>query len=105
MKRFHANHSGIKIDIGFEKLSNGLRGDISAAGERDVRVPGPQFRFQAGGQRRFLHAFVNLEKMRMTCTNADPNYFGRTFRRKCSDAGDGKKESAELNRAQFFTQR
>ena len=48
-------------------------------------MPGAQLRLDAGGQRGFLHAFVHLEKMRMSATDADPNDFRRAFRRKCAE--------------------
>ena len=56
-------------------------------------------------QRGFLHAFVKLKQMRMARADADPDYFHDSFGRKSSDAFDWKEEGAELNRAEFFTQR
>lgn len=62
-------------------------------------MPWAKIGFDAGGERGFLDAFVNLEEMRMAFPDADPDDFRWTFRRKCSDAFDGEKKSAELDGA------
>jgi len=69
-----------------------------------MRMPRPQFRLDSNTERSFLHTFVKLKQMRMTSTDADPNYFHLAARRKCSDAVHRQKESANLNRFQFFAQ-
>ena len=75
-----------------------------AASEGDMWMPGAKFRFEAGGKRRFLHTLVNLEKMWMTRTHADPDNFWWTFRWKCSDAAYRHEKSAESDRTEFFAQ-
>ena len=72
--------------------------------ERDVRMPRAQIGFEPDGQSRILHPFVKLKKMRMTLSNADPDDFRRTFRRKRPNALNGKEKCAELDRAQVFAQ-
>src|SRR4029077_17752617 len=68
-------------------------------------MPRTQFGFKPDSERGFLHAFVKLKEMRMTLTNADPDYFHWSFRRKCSHVFDRKEKRAKLNCAQFFAQR
>src|SRR6202043_2956852 len=72
--------------------------------ERDVRMPWAQIGFESDGQCCILHPFVKLKKMWMTFPHANPDDFGRTFRWKGPDALNGKKECAELDRAQVFAQ-
>jgi len=50
-----------------------------ATRDRDVRMPRPKLRFDADGQRGFLHALVNLEQMRVRFADADPDNFRRAF--------------------------
>ncbi len=61
MERVDVDHSSIKLGIRLQKLSQRLRGDIPATGDRDVRVPGTKLRFDPDGERGLLHALVNLE--------------------------------------------
>jgi hypothetical protein len=66
----------------------------------------PRFKlwFEPGSERGFLHALVNLEQMRMRLPDADPDNFWSAFCGKASDANNGQKEGAKLDRAEFFTQ-
>jgi hypothetical protein len=75
------------------------------AREGKMGMPWTQVGFQSDRQSGFLHTFVKLKEMRMTLTNSDPDYFNRSFRRKCSNPFHGKKKRAKLNCAQFFAQR
>jgi len=43
-----------------------------------MRVPGPQIGFQPSGKGGVGHLFVQLEKMRVTATDSDPNHFRST---------------------------
>jgi hypothetical protein len=97
MERFDGDHSGIELGIGLQKLSERLDGYITAARDRNVRMPWPKLRLEAGSERRLLHPLVNLKQVRMRLTDADPNNFRRTFRRKRSDANNGQKKSAKLD--------
>src|SRR6266480_1279812 len=101
MKRGDANHSSVGIEIRLQKLANRLRRDIPATRNGNVRMPWAQLWLEAGGQRRFLHALVHLKKMRMPGTDADPNDFRRTFRRKCAGARDRQKKRPKLDCAYF----
>src|ERR1700676_5334767 len=78
---------------------------VAAARERDMGIPRTQVGFEPDAQCGVLTRLVKLKKMRVTLPNADPDYFRRTFRRKRPDAFDGKEKCAELDCAQFFTQR
>jgi hypothetical protein len=72
--------------------------------ERDVGMPRAQIGKESDGQCRILDPFVKLKKMWMTLSNADPDDFLGTFRWKRPNALKGKKERAELDRAQIFAQ-
>ena len=104
IKCLDANHSRIKIEIRLQKLTNRLRGEVPASRNRNVRMPWTQFWLDADGQRGLLHAFVYLEKMWMSATNADPNDFRRALRRKCAHAGDRQKKRPKLDCPEFFAQ-
>lgn len=69
-----------------------------------MRMPRPQFRLKPNLKRRVLNAFVKLEQMRMTGTDACPNYFHDSFWRKCSDVFDRQKESAKFDCEELFAQ-
>lgn len=69
-----------------------------------MRMPGPKLRFQSDLERRFLNAFVQLKKMRMALTDANPNNFHVAFGWKSSDSFDWQKKGPELNRVEFFAQ-
>jgi len=97
------DHSRIKIDIGLQEFSHRLRRDIAATRERDVRMEWTQIRFETNGQGRIGHTLVQLKKVRMPATDADPDNLGWTFWRERPDASDRQKKSAEVNRAEFIT--
>ena len=105
MESLHANHSRIKILVRLQKFPQRLRRDIAAARNRDMRMPGTKLRLQPSRERGFIHALVDLEQMWVRLANADPNNFRSAFCREHSDADDGQKECAELDRAEFFAQR
>ena len=105
MKGVYANQTEIEICIPLQEFSERLSRDIAATCEGDVRVPRAKVGFQAGGERCFLDAFVNLKQVRVALTDANPNYLRRAFRRKRADAGNWKKKCAKLDRAEFFAQR
>src|SRR5947209_3558103 len=81
-----------------------MPGDVPTAGERNVWMPWPQIRLESGGERRFLHTFVNLKEVRMTFPNADPDDVRRTFRRECAEALHWKKKAAEVDGSQSLFQ-
>ncbi len=75
-----------------KKWPHRFRGNIAAAREGDVRMKRAQIGFEPCVERGFLHAFVQLEKMRMPGADADPNDARPAFARKCAEAGNGKEE-------------
>src|SRR5438876_10441138 len=91
------DHSRVEIDIRLQEFSHRLRRDIAATRERDVRMEWTQIRFETNGEGRIGHALVQLKKVRMPATDADPNNFRRTFRRKCAETGDRQEECTELD--------
>jgi hypothetical protein len=99
------DHSCVALGIRLQKLSERLGGHVAAARNRNVRMPRFKLRFEPGGKRGFLHALVNLEQMWMRLPNADPDNFRSALYGKGSDANNGQKEGAELDRAEFFPQR
>jgi hypothetical protein len=105
MESLDADHSGIELGIRLQKLSERLGGHVTAARDRNVRMPRSKLRLEAGSERGFLYALVNLEQMRMRLPDADPDNFRSALCGKGSDANNGQKESAELDRAELFSQR
>src|SRR6266508_3341903 len=104
MDSLDVDHSGIDLGLRAQKLSQRLRGDIPATRESNVWMPGAKLRLEAGSERGFLHAFVNLKQMGMRLTDTDPDDFRRTLCRERSDANNGQKERAERNCAELFPQ-
>ena len=104
MEGFDADHSGIELGIRLQELPKRLRRNILATRNGYVRMPRTKLRLKAGSERGFLHALVNLKQVRVSFTDADPDYFQRTFCRKCSDANNRQKEGTELDYAEFFMQ-
>jgi len=104
MKCFHPDHSQVEIGIRLEKFPEYLRRNIATTRERDVRMPPTQIRLQAGAERSFLDAFVNLEKMGMTVADPNPNDFRRPSGGKRSGAGNWEKKRTEMDDANFFPQ-
>ena len=104
MEGVDADHSSVEFGIRLYEFPERLRRNIAATRQRDVRMPWAQLRFDAGGQRGFLHALVDLEKVRMRFADADPDNFRSAFCRERTDAIYRQKECAELDRAEFFPQ-
>jgi hypothetical protein len=104
MKRLDANYSCIEISIRLQKISQRLRRNIPAARNRDMRMPWTKLHLQAGGERGFMHALMDLKQMRVRLANADPNNFWSAFRRESSDPDDGQKKRAELDCIEFLPQ-
>lgn len=96
------DHSRIKIDIRLQEFSHRLRRDIATTRERDVRMEWTQIRFETNGEGRIGNALVQLKKVRMPATDADPDNPGWTFRWERPDASERQKKSAEMNRAEFL---
>ena len=104
MERIDTEHSGIEGGVCFEKLSQRAFVNVATTCQSDMRMPGAKFGFEAGGEGRFLHTLVNLEKMRMTGAHADPDNLWWTLWWKCSDTGDWQKEGAESDRVELLAQ-
>src|SRR5881628_3773861 len=102
MEGLDANHACIEVSIGFQKISQRLRRDIAAARERNMRMPRAQVRLQSGSERGFLHAFVDLEQMRMRLTHAYPNNFRSSFCGERPDTSNRQKEYTKLDCGEFF---
>ena len=79
MERVDADHSSVELGIRLQEFPERLSGDIAATRECDMRMPRTKLRFDTDGQRRFLHALVNLEQMRVRFADADPDNFRRAF--------------------------
>jgi hypothetical protein len=97
------DHSRVKIGIRLQEFSHRLRRDIATTRERDMRMEWTQIRFETNGEGRIGNALVQLKKVRMPATDADPDNLGWTFGWERPDASERQKKSAEMNRAEFFT--
>jgi hypothetical protein len=105
MEILDPDHSRVELGIQLQKLSERLGGHIAAARDRNVRMPRSKLWLEPGSERGFLHALVNLEQMRMRLPDADPDNFRSAVCGKGSDANNGQKEGAEIDRAELFAQR
>jgi len=105
MKCFDPNHSSVEPSIRLQEFPERLSGNIAAARNGDVRMPRTKFRLETSSERGFLHSLVNLKQVRVRLADADPDNFRSALCRERSDANNGQKEGAELDRAEFFSQR
>ena len=69
-----------------------------------MRVPWAQVRLEAGSERGVRHAFVQLEKMRMSVTDTEPDDFWAAFGRKGSNPVERKKKTCESDREELGAQ-
>ena len=99
------NHAGIETGVGPQKWPQRFRRNITATRERYVRMERAQIGLEAGGECGFLHALVQLKKMRMPPAHAEPENIRPAFAGKCAEAdkrkekrlpGDGGKICAKL---------
>jgi len=67
-------------------------------------MPWAQLGFNSELERRFLNALVQLKEMRMSGTDADPDYFDLAFRRKRSNTFYRQKKGAKFNCLEFLRQ-
>ena len=67
-------------------------------------IPRTKIRLNASGQRGVRHAFVQLKKVRMSMTDAEPNNLRAAFSREGSNSVERKKKAREPNRAQLDAQ-
>src|SRR6266699_4504696 len=75
-----------------------------AARDCNVRMPRPQIRLETCGQRCVLHAFVQVKKLRMPCSDSDPDHLRLATSRKTSHSLQRKKKWGHANRPQIFAQ-
>jgi hypothetical protein len=87
-----------------QKWTDRLRGNILAAGERDVRMPWAQIRLDPGGQSGVGHSFVQLKKMRMSAAHANPDDVRPASRREGADSVKRQEERSKMNREQLRAQ-
>ena len=104
MERIDRDKSAIEGGARSQERPDRFPRHILAAGERKVRMPGAKIRLNARGQRGVRHAFVQLEKMRMTVTNAEPNDPRAAFRREGSNPVEREEKAREPNREQLGVQ-
>src|SRR5687767_12100246 len=64
-----------------------------------------QLGLEPGVERGFLHAFVQLEKVRMPGPNADPNNVRTALAGKRAETGNGKEERLPFDGVQIFLER
>ena len=88
-----------------EKRPHGFRGNIPAACKGDVRMKRSQLGLESRVERGFLHAFVQLEKMRMPGPDADPDNVRPAFAGKRAETGNGKEERLPRNGVEIFLER
>jgi hypothetical protein len=60
-------------------------------------VPRAKVRFKAGAKCGVAHFLVQLEEVRMTATDTDPEDLRIAFGRKSAEPVEGKEEGSELN--------
>src|SRR5260370_37804319 len=72
--------------------------------EGEVWMPWSQLGFEPNGQRCVLNALVKLKEMWMAFSDAVPDYFYRSFRRKGSNSLNRQKDCAKVNCLEFSPQ-
>ena len=95
------NHAGIETSVGPQKWTQRFRRNVSATGERDVRMKRAQIGLEAGSERGFLDAFVQLEKVRMPVARAEPKNIRPAFAGKCAETDKRKEERLPRNGAKI----
>ena len=95
LKAIDWNHSGIEGFLRPQEGPHELLGDILTARQRNVRTPRPKIWLNARGKRGVRHPFVQLEKMRMSVTNAEPNDLWATFSREGGNPVEREKEAGK----------
>ena len=99
------NHSGIERGVRAEKRSDGFGGNVTATGEGDVWMKRPQLGLEPRVERGFLHAFVQLKKMRMPGADPNPKNVRAPFTGKSAEAGNGKEERFPRDGFQILLER
>lgn len=64
---------GVKVCVAFQEWLDGLRRHVIATREGNVWMPGAQFRFESCGERGFVNALVNQEKLWVAGADTCPN--------------------------------
>jgi hypothetical protein len=97
LKGINPHQASVELSIRAQKWPDRLHRDTLTTGECEVRVPWPKIRLDPGGERGVGHPFVQLEEMRMSAPDTQPNYFRAAFAWKSSNPAQRKEEARELN--------
>lgn len=92
MKLIYRHKPRIVVGVLPKERTQGRSGDILATGESYVRMPRAKIRFKAGAEGGVAHFLVQLEKMRMTTPDTDPENFWITFGRESPEPVQGEEE-------------
>src|SRR5205823_3123194 len=84
-----------------QKWPQRFRRNITATREGDMRMKRAQIGLEAGGERSFLDAFVQLKKMRMPLAHAEPKNIRPAFVGECAKTDKRKEERLPRNGAKI----
>src|SRR3954451_17693809 len=104
MELVHFDQGGIQFRCFAEERLKCLARNNMTPGESDMRMPRSKLWFQTGAKNRFVHAFVNLEQMRMCISDADPQNLRSPLRRKSSRSHDWQKKRMKFDRRESLLQ-
>ncbi len=79
MEFLYVHHAGVVIAMFFEERLHQCRRNSSAARDGKMGCPGPLLDRQIAGERGLIDPLVQLKKMRVGVTNADPEDVRRTI--------------------------
>jgi hypothetical protein len=94
----------IESGVHAEERSDHLGRDVVTTREREVRMPRAKIWLEGSGERGVGHAFVQLEQVRMSVTDTEPDNFRAAFGGEGSDPVERKKKARESNREQLAAQ-
>ena len=98
------NHSGIEAGMRSQKWPQRFRRNITATRQGDMRMKRAQIGLEAGSERSFLNAFVQLKKVRMPVAHAEPKNIRPAFAGKCAKTDKRKEERLPRNGREIWTE-
>ncbi len=101
MKLIHRHQPRIVVGVFSKERTQCRSGDILATGKSYVRMPRAKVRFKVGAEGGVAYFLVQLEEVRMTATDTDPENLRITFGRKSAEPVEGEEEGSELNGTQI----
>ena len=99
------DESELRLRMAAQKWLKRLSGNAFGATDSDMRMKGPEIRFETDAQDRILNSAVQCKKMRMPFPDAYPDHRWPAARVKDTDAAEGQKKRRNSHFAQSLTSR